>query len=268
VTPAPGQTPRPAPAPRTQQPTPPRVYVPGTAASAGSEIKLDVKVPRYAELSAIEVRSGDLTISNVDGPVVVGSGSSNVNVNHVGALEVRSRNGNVTVEDVTGLAYIVATSGNIIVRRTQGDVRAVSLNGDIDIQCVHGRVDVSNARGAIKLAGIGGDVDATTTSSNITYTGAIRDNGRYRLKAVEGEVVMSVPDNSPGFTALLSSYNGDVQTDFQIKDSTSAQSASGANVNRRIEARNGNGQAQITLDSFNQPVRLTKLAAGASTGCQ
>jgi DUF4097 and DUF4098 domain-containing protein YvlB len=270
VTPAPGQVPHPAPAPRAPQqtqPTQPRVYVPGTAVAA-SEINLDVKVPRYAELSGIEVRSGDLTISNVDGPVVVASGGSNVTVNHVGALEVRSRSGNVTAEDVTGLAYIVATSGNIVVRRSQGDVRAVSLNGDIDIQCVHGRVDVSNARGAIKLAGIGGDVDATTTSSNITYTGAIRDNGRYRLKAVEGEVLMAVPDNSPGFTALLSSYNGAVQTDFQIRDSSSAHSASGADVNHRVEARNGNGQAQITLDSFNQPVRLTRLAAGASTGCQ
>jgi DUF4097 and DUF4098 domain-containing protein YvlB len=169
----------------------------------------------------------------------------------------------VTVEDVAGLAYVAASSGDITVRRAQGDVRAVSINGDINIECVRGRVDVSNARGTIKLAAISGDVDATTTSSDVIYTGAIRDNGRYRLKSVEGAVRMAIPESSPGFTALISSYNGDVQTDFPVRD----QSQTPQNVNRRVEARQGNGQAQITLDSFSQPVRLIKLTTPTSA-CQ
>jgi DUF4097 and DUF4098 domain-containing protein YvlB len=271
-------TPRPDPQspPRAPQPAQPAQPVPGQApraqspqparpAAESSRIDLDVKVPRYAELSAIEVRSGDLTISNVDGPVNITSGSSDIKVSRVGAVEVHARSGSVTVEDVQGLAYVAASSGNITVRRGQGDVRAVSINGDIDIQCVRGRVDVSNARGAIKLAAISGDVDATTTSSDITYTGAIQDNGRYRLKSVEGTVRMAIPDNSPGFTALISSYNGDVQTDFAIRNQV-VPAASQPN-NRRIEARQGNGQAQITLDSFSQPVRLIKLTT-PTVACQ
>ncbi len=249
---------RPAQAPRPPQPGEPRA----ASSGGGGEINLDVKIPRYAELSAIEVRSGDLTVSNVDGPVNITSSSSDIKVSHVGALEVHARSGSVTVEDVTGLAYVSASSGDITVRRASGDVRAVSINGDMNIECVRGRVDVANARGAIKLAGISGDVDATTTSSNITYTGAISNNGRYRLKSVEGEVNMSVPDSSPGFTAFISSYNGAVQTDFTVKDGAQQQ---GTPVNHRVEARHGNGQAQITLDSFNQPVRLTRLTTVVAT---
>ncbi len=256
--PQPARAPQP---PRQPQPGEPRVAGSG---GGGGEINLDVKIPRYAELSAIEVRSGALTVSNVDGPVNITSGSSDIRVSHVGALEVHARSGSVTVEDVSGLAYVSASSGDITVRRSTGDVRAVSINGDMNIECVRGRVDVSNARGAIKLAGISGDVDATTTSSNITYTGAISTNGRYRLKSVEGEVNMAVPDNSPGFTAFISSYNGAVQTDFTVKDGAQQQSTP---VNHRVEARHGNGQAQITLDSFNQPVRLTRLTTVAAT-CQ
>ncbi|HEX8071870.1 MAG TPA: DUF4097 family beta strand repeat-containing protein [Pyrinomonadaceae bacterium] len=261
-------TPRPAPAPRaraaTAQTMPPGQAPQAAQARTSSRIDLDVKVPRYAELSTIEVRSGDLTVSNIDGPVNISSSASNVRISRVGALEVRARSGDVTAEDVAGLAYVIASSGDIVVRRAQGDVRAVTINGDIDIQCVRGRVDVSTARGAIKLGGISGDVDATTTSSDITYTGLIRDNGRYRLKSVEGGVSMAVPDNAPGFTALLSSYNGAVQTDFPIKTQTVEPTTQ---VNRRVEARTGNGQAQITLDSFSQPVRLTRLAPGATVGC-
>ncbi len=253
-------------APRAQPAQPARAPQPGEprVAGGGGEINLDVKIPRYAELSAIEVRSGDLTVSNVDGPVNITSSSSDIKVSHVGALEVHARSGSVTVEDVSGLAYVSASSGDITVRRASGDVRAVSINGDMTIECVRGRVDVSNARGAIRLAGISGDVDATTTSSNITYTGAISNNGRYRLKSVEGEVNMAVPDSSPGFTAFISSYNGAVQTDFTVKDGAQQSSTP---VNHRVEARHGNGQAQITLDSFNQPVRLTRLTTVAAV-CQ
>jgi DUF4097 and DUF4098 domain-containing protein YvlB len=235
----------------------------GGGGGAESGVTLDVKVPRYAELSGIEVRSGDLSISNVDGPINITSGSSDIKVSRVGAVEIHARSGSVTVEDVTGLAYVAASSGNITVRRGQGDVRAVSINGDISIECVRGRVDVSNARGAIKLAAISGDVDATTTSSDIVYTGPIQDNGRYRLKSVEGEVRMAIPDSSPGFTAMISSYNGEVLTDFAIRN----QNPAGQPNNHRVEARQGNGQAQITLDSFSQPVRLTKLTT-PTTVCQ
>ena len=176
----------------------------------------------------------------MDGPVNIVSGSSDVKVSRVGAVEVRARGGSVTVEDVQGLAFVSASSGDIIVRRAQGDVRAVSLNGDIDIQCVRGRVDVSNARGAIRLAAISGDVDATTTSSDIVYTGPIQDNGRYRLKAIEGAVRMAIPDNSPGFTALISSYSGAVATDFAIRNQNTTPEQ---RVNHRMEARQGNGAA-------------------------
>ncbi|MFL6209729.1 MAG: DUF4097 family beta strand repeat-containing protein [Pyrinomonadaceae bacterium] len=266
--------PTPRPAPRAIQPGAKGIGV-GTGSGVGSGtgsgigggvesgVTLDVKVPRYAELSGIEVRSGDLSISNVDGPINITSGNSDIKVSRVGSVEIHARSGSVTVEDVTGLAYVAASSGNITVRRGQGDVRAVSINGDIDIQCVRGRVDVSNARGAIKLAAISGDVDATTTSSDIVYTGPIQDNGRYRLKSVEGEVRMAIPDSSPGFTAMISSYNGDVLTDFAIRN----QNPAGQPNNHRVEARQGNGQAQITLDSFSQPVRLTKLAT-PTTVCQ
>ncbi|HEX9918841.1 MAG TPA: hypothetical protein VGA87_06725, partial [Pyrinomonadaceae bacterium] len=99
----------------------------------------------------------------------------------------------------------------------------------------------------------------------INFTGAIRQQGRYRLKSMEGRVIMAIPDNSPGFTAILASYNNDVVTTFPVRTDALP---SGARVNRRVEVRQGDGQAHITLDSFGQPVYLTKLAAGAVTACK
>ncbi|HEY0098250.1 MAG TPA: hypothetical protein VGB76_04775 [Pyrinomonadaceae bacterium] len=234
--------------------------------SSNSGISLLVRMPRYAKLEPLEVRSGDVNISDIDGPVLISSGSSNLNINRVGALEVRARAGNINVHGVEGLVYIVATSGTITVRRTKGDVRATSINGNINLHCIKGRVDASNARGGIVLGGVEGDVEASTTDADINFVGAIRPQGRYRLKSMEGRVIMSIPENSPGFTAILDSYNSDVVTTFPIITETLAGGST--RVNRRLVVKQGDGAAQITLDSFSQTVHLTKLASPATNACQ
>jgi hypothetical protein len=240
----------------------------GATGGAGGGISLHVRMPRYALLDTIEVRSGDLHISDIDGPVSISGGSSgNITVNRVGALEVRARSGNIHVDGVEGLVYIVATSGKIVVRRAASDVRATSINGDIHIQCVKGSVDASNARGGIVLNSVEGDVEASTTDADIHFTGAIRRQGRYRLKSMEGRVIMAIPESSPGFTAILASYNKDVVTNFPV--STDVLAGGGTRVNRRVVVKQGDGSAQITLDSFGQPVYLTKLASGgAAAACR
>ncbi|HVG28202.1 MAG TPA: DUF4097 family beta strand repeat-containing protein [Pyrinomonadaceae bacterium] len=238
------------------------------AARAGGEdsgITLDVKVPRYAQLDAIEVRAGALNVSGIDGPVSVVSGSSDINVSHVGSLELRARGGNVNVEDVGGLVYVVSTSSEINVRRSSGDVRVTTINGNIGVECVKGRVDAGTSRGKITLTNVGGDVEATTTDSDINFTGSIAQNGRYRLKSMEGHVIMAIPDGSPGFTANLMSYNSDAVSDFVVRASTPRPDSQAM---RRVEVRQGDGQAQITLDSFSQTVRLSKLAPGAAPACR
>ncbi|HLL77700.1 MAG TPA: DUF4097 family beta strand repeat-containing protein [Pyrinomonadaceae bacterium] len=252
----PGQpTPRPAPAPRAGT-----HVLRGATASRAEEIHLDVKVPRFAQLDTIEVRAGDLTVTNIDGPVSVSGGSSNVTASNVGALTVRTRGGDVNVDGVNGMVYVVAHSGDITVRNAASEVRAMTNNGNINIACARGRVDASTAYGKIALANIGGDVDANTTNSEISYTGPISDGSRYRLKSMEGRVVMSIPENSPGFTANLMSYSREATSDFAVRNASATGAGGPAPAPRRVESHHGNGRAFITLDSFGQTVRLAKLA--------
>jgi len=151
------------------------------------------------------------------------------------------------------------------VRNAASEVRAMTNNGDINIACARGRVDASTAYGKITLANIGGDVDANTTNSDINFTGPIADGARYRLKSMEGRVVMSIPENSPGFTANLMSYSREATSDFAVRNAAAAAAAgsTGPPMPRRIESHHGSGRAYITLDSFGQTVRLAKLAPGA-----
>jgi hypothetical protein len=247
---------------------------PSGFSSRPGELFIEIKVPRYAEIEAISVIRSEVLVVGIETPITVNGERSAVRLKRIGSAQVRTRGGDVEVEDSEGLVDVITTGGAIVVKGARTDVRALSLSGRIDIQCARGRVDVNNTDGSITLSGVTGDVSATATNSPIRFSGAIRADGRYYLKSMSGSVEMEVPANSPGFTATLSSYRGGVGADFQLKTAqpSAGKGKSGsqpdAAVNRRLIGRFGNGQAQITLDSFDGKVRLGKMAAGAATECR
>ena len=232
------------------------------------DIDLEVKVPRAAEIDMIKVIRSEVEVTGVDTAVTINGDRSTIKLSHVGAAEVRTRSGRVEVDNVRGLVDVITSGGQINVRQAGGDVRALSISGEVVIHCARGRVDVSSTNGAIMLTGIGGDVDATTTDSEVRLTGAIREEGRYHLKSMSGSVEMAVNQDAPGFTALLSSYRGGVKTDFQLQMKESSSNDPRNTSGNRLIGRYGNGQAQITLDSFDGNVKLGKLAFTEIKDCQ
>src|SRR5262249_5943810 len=124
-----------------------------------------------------------------------------------------------------------------------------------DLRCVKGSATVSSASGSINLIGVGGDVDASTASGEVIFKGALRAGGHYRLKSISGEVEMTLLPDAPGFTATLMSYSGEIETDVPLKRDSQWR---GTPTNHRITGRYGDGQTQITLDSFRGTVRIAK----------
>jgi DUF4097 and DUF4098 domain-containing protein YvlB len=243
------------------------------------EARLDVKVPRYADVEIVDSRDGDIEVSEVDGSVAIGSRSGAVKVSRVGSLEIRTQqgeinakeikgafsarttHGEITVQTVGGPVEVATTHGEVTVQNAAGDVRVNSSSSEINIRCAKGRVEAQTASGSITLAGIDGDVDASTASGEITFKGSIRADGRYRLKSLSGEVQMAIQENPPGFTATLVTYNGEIETVFRLKISSPM---SGGPINRRVTGVYGDGKAQVALDSFNGAVRIVKLGADAA----
>jgi DUF4097 and DUF4098 domain-containing protein YvlB len=237
------------------------------------EIEMEVKVPRYAELSLVEARHGDVIISDVEGSVTVHSEHGDLHITNVGSLRVNAMhgdlligdikgdlfaqtlNGDVTVESVSGLVDAGTTNGDVVVRKAVGNVNVRSASGDIDIQCVKGNADAKTASGSVMLIGVTGDVDAGTASGDVVFKGSLRTGGRYVMKSVSGEVEMTIQPDAPGFTATLQTYNGEIETEFPLKTDRAVQ---GGHTNRRVVGRYGDGQAQVTLDSFSGSVRLVK----------
>jgi len=292
------------------------------------EERLEIKLPRYAEIESASAENGDIDVTGIEGAVKVSSGSGDlrftqvgpltantgsgdvhadqitgparvstgsgdISLSHAGSLDVKAGSGDISLNEikstvkiqtgsgdvtakniggdfiaklssgdleldqVAGLVNVSVTSGSAKVHHGGSDVRVNTISGDITVQCVKGHVELNSASGSMNLSGIGDDVDATTTSGDVNFASKIRAGGRYRLKSTSGEVQMTVPPDAPGFTATLSSYSGEVETDFPLTVESPLQRG----LNRRIIGRYGDGQAQIQLDSFSTGVKLSKGSA-------
>ncbi|MDT4953255.1 MAG: hypothetical protein QOJ02_1393 [Acidobacteriota bacterium] len=239
------------------------------------EVNLEVKVPRKAEIELIKVYRSNVEVTGIETPLIVSGDKSAIKLSRVGAVEVKTSSGNVEIEDAAGLVDVITASGAIKVHNAGGDVRALSIGGDVDIQCARGRVDVSTTDGAIKLVGTSGDVDATTTNSEVRFTGAIREDGRYHLKSMSGYVEMTIQADPPGFTAALSSYKGMVSTGFffllKLKEPSPPEQPDTSvppPFSRRLTGRYGDGRTQITLDSFDGVVLLNKGLPSTMIDCK
>lgn len=249
----------------------------------GHEIKLEVKVPRYADVETLDNNRADVEISDVDGTTVISAGTGDVRITRVGQLKVSRRSGDVTVRDingdfwarsyhgdiiadkVTGAVDMASSSGNLRVQNAGGEVRATSAAGDIEIRCAKGRSEASTASGSITLTGIGGDTEASTASGGVVFTGPIRSSGSYRLRSISGEVVMAIQPDAPGFTATLTTYSGGLETEFPLKVESPVQRGP---LNRRLTGVFGDGKAKITLDSFSGLVKIGKSNAAKLKECK
>ena len=246
-----------------------------------SEINLEIKLPRYADLESIESVRGDINITGLDGTVSVSTGHGVLTIKNVGSLKattrngevtvagvkgdaaIRSLNGDMTVDNVSGSVDLAATNGNIIARGTGGNIQVNSASGDIDLHCIKGNATVNTASGAIMMVGVGGNIEANTASGDVIFKGSMRAGGSYKLKSISGAVEMAVQPDPPGFTATLITYSGEIETDFPL----SVNAPLTGPINRRIVGVYKDGQAQITLDSFSGTVSIVK-ATGVQTGCK
>lgn len=234
-------------------------------------VHLEVNVPRHIELEPIRVIRSDVHISRVDTPVTVLGRASSVTLKDVGATEVHTRTGNVEIEKANGPVNVTSSSGAIRISKTKGDVTVNSIAGPVEITCLKGRANVSTAQGPIELVEVDGDVEAIAASSSIRLRGELRQDGRYILRSLSGRVEMMLPPSIKGFNATLISYSGLIESDFKLRGSSNIEPATNIEhpvTNRKVIGKYGNGSPQITLDSFEGLVKLSKVTGAPIAACK
>jgi len=223
----------------------------------------DIRIDGAGSLSARNA-SGSIRAKAIDGSASIQANSADVDVRGVkGDLIARVTSGDLVADNIGGLIDAGVTSGDVSITHCSGDIKISTISADVKIQCAAGSARVDSASSSIELSGIGGDVEAKTTSGDVTFTGPIRPRSHYFLKSVSGSVRMAIQADVPGFTATLASYSGEMETDFPLK----LEGAYAQRLSHKVTGRYGDGQANITLDSFSGSAILTKAAPARIPKC-
>jgi hypothetical protein len=225
----------------------------------------DITANNVGPLNATTQR-GQVSVSNVNGAVTLRAGRSNIVAENIrGNVIAKINEGSLLIQEVEGSVDVAMTSGGLDISSIGQDVRVASIGGSVEIACVKGNVEVNSVSGNIALSNIGGDVESTATSGELSLTGELRPESRYRLKSHSSSIVMAVWPGGSGFSATLSSYTGEIETNFELKIDSPLQPDSSI---RRVIGHYGDRRARIQIDSFSGKVSLVKAAHPENNNCR
>jgi DUF4097 and DUF4098 domain-containing protein YvlB len=186
------------------------------------------------------------------------------------AVAVAGTYADVTMDGVGGDVSVETTHGDIKVRGGSGFVSLKSVQGEITLEKAKGRVEVRAVNESIHLADINGDlsaestngsivldridsanVDLYTVNGNISYDGAIKEKGLYRLTTHNGMIAMPIPDKTNAMLTVRT-YNGSFRSTFPLAGDDAQRR------NKRFTVTLGNGSAHLELESFGGTIALRR----------
>ena len=207
------------------------------ARGPSSLVDYQVTVPRWMAVNltgtyleaTIEGTAAEVTVETVHGGVRVVGGS--------GAISVKSIMGTISVEKASGRVQATTVNESIRMANVTGDMTAETTNGDIVI---------TNAQSS--------SLEASTVNGDVTFNGAIRDSGAYRLTTHGGDIRVGL-GGANNATVFVRTFQGDFHADFpvQLPEGQSARSGS-----KRFNFTLGSGSARLELQSFNGDIVLAR----------
>jgi DUF4097 and DUF4098 domain-containing protein YvlB len=179
--------------------------------------------------ATIEGTSAEVTVETVHGNVRVVGGS--------GAVSLRSVMGEINIDKASGRVQATTVNEGIRVSNVTGDITAETTNGDVLID---------NAQGA--------SLEASTVNGDITFNGAVRDGGAYRLTTHSGDIRAGL-GGAANATVFVRTFQGDFSSDFPIE---LPEGQSRDNSSKRFNFTLGSGSARIEVQSFNGDIHLAR----------
>ncbi len=195
------------------------------------DIGFDVVVPRSRYDIDLKTKNGDITVTDVNG-----------------AVECRTANGNLQFQNITGLLYAYTEKGNVRLNKGKGDIKLETLRGDIDISDNTGKVDTVTSGGNLRCTDVVGEI---TGESSGGFIKIITCKGGVKLDASGGSIDV---DNDGPITAKTIGGSVNATITGQLK-ADSVIEASGGDITvslipalaAKLDARSVGGEVKSDL---------------------
>jgi DUF4097 and DUF4098 domain-containing protein YvlB len=173
---------------------------------------------------SIDGAEADIAVETVRGDIRITGGS--------GFVRLRTIQGEISLDKARGRIEVIAYNRGIHLADVSGEITAEAINGEVTMD----RIDSTN-------------VDVSTVNGEISYQGAIKDNGTYRLTTHNGRVDMVMSERTNA-TVTVRTYNGDFQSSMPMRFNDPDA--------RRRTVTLGNGSAHVDLETFNGVISIRR----------
>jgi len=204
---------------------------------AGS-VDYDINAPAWMAIK-IEGQHNDVSVEGVQGEISVETVRGDIIMKNIGAAIAKTIEGAVEIDGARGKLTLSSVNEDIKVARAAGDVVAETTNGEVSLTAMTAN-----------------NVEAASVNGDIIYEGTLASSGHYRFSNHNGDVELTVPDNSNA-TFNVRTYSGEFTTSLPVKGPDSSQVRRG----RRVAYTLGNGSADVELESFGGEIKLRRAGA-------
>jgi Toastrack DUF4097 len=163
-------------------------------------------------------------------------------------LEISNPNGKVCIRGVHGRVHVRSSNGSVRVEDVTGDVDVNTSNAKVCCACNVGRLLARSSNGKIEITEHRGSLDAST--SNATVRADVDELGKHgvALATSNGRIVLELPD---AVDADVDAWvdNGTIRNDLELEQST-------RETGGRLLGRLGHGGPLIKLRTSNGTISL------------
>jgi hypothetical protein len=168
-------------------------------------------------------------------------------------LDVNNPQGSVTVQQLSGDAWLDSVTGKISVIDESGRVSARSLNGDIELVRASGRIEATSVTGNLRFMGSTSSMVRahTTGSGNIFFDGEFVPTGSYLLGSYQGDMDITCPA-SDSFELLARTVRGKVDDQMRLH----RKGHSPYSVGQTLMGVQNQGDATVEVRSFSGTIHI------------
>lgn len=213
-----------------------KVIYPHHARNINDGADLVIRVPQGSRVSVQGV-SADIKIAGIEGRVQASSVSGDIEVSGAAEiLEAESISGDVTVDSGSPKMELESISGMIRVRGKTAEIDVETVSGDIELELDRYL-----------------ELSAESVSGSMKVSGDLHPEGDFSFDCVSGSITLTVPgDVAADFE--VSTFSGSIDNGFGQKSRKTSRYAPG----RELEFQNGDGGAEVKINSFSGDVRIRK----------
>jgi DUF4097 and DUF4098 domain-containing protein YvlB len=217
--------------------------------------------------------SSRLEVSSVSGSVTLNGVTERLEVNTMnGAIRLTNGGGRTTLETVAGTVTVTNYRG---VSLAVDAVAGVVTMEDVEVT---GRLSAESINAGVRLRGVRAQsVSASSVNASVDFAGSLRPDGNYAFESHNGSITLTLP-GSTSARLRVSSVMGDFETEIQGTLVSGPRQAPTATpepprpgrgrttppappVPPRLDESDftivyGKGEARVTVDSFNGPIRV------------